>query len=153
MPDLPIIAPTLPQGFCPTTWQELINEGVGKAVAQFSGSGFTVLINQEAVPAVSDRDKLWRRPSQASRGLYEFSGGTWVVIHPEPASGSVRRWWEGTEASLWAYDGGDGTNPSINPPATNNGAMWEVDHAYDGRSPMGAGTIPTANPAKILAVG
>ena len=153
MPDLPIIAPTLPEGFCPATWQELVNEAVGKAVAQFDGSGFTVIINQEAVPAVTDQDKLWRRPSEGNRGLYQFSGGAWVVIHPYPANGIAGLWVEATPAQVWAFDGGDGTDPSVNPPSANNGAMWILDPNYDGRSPMGVGNIPTATPAKVLAVG
>jgi len=142
MPDLPIIAPTLPEGFCPATWQELVNEAVGKAVAQFEGSGFSVIINQEAVPAVTDQDKLWRRPSQANRGLYQFSSGAWVTPHPYPLNGNVRLWWEGTDVDAWAFDGGDGSNPSISPPGTNSGAMWEVDHNYDNRFALGA--IPKA---------
>jgi hypothetical protein len=30
--------------------------------------------------------------------------------------------------------------------------MWEVDHNYDGRSPMGPGAIPVSNPAKTLSL-
>jgi len=137
MPDLPIIAPTLPEGFCPATWQELVNEAVGKAVAQFDGSGFTVIINQEAVPAVTDQDKLWRRPSQGDRGLYQYSGGAWVTVNPETPSGNARRWWIGTLVDLETYDGG-----AAGAVAANSGPMWEEDTGFQGRSPMGPGTIP-----------
>lgn len=150
MPDLPIIPPTLPEGFCPTTWQEFVNEAVGKAVAQFSGSGFTVIISQPTQPDPVDRDKLWY-DTDVGR-LYRFTGGAWVLPHAYEASGDARLWWEGLEADVWAFDGGDGQDPSVSAPAANSGAMWEVDHNYDGRSPMGAGAIVDSDPAKSLAV-
>lgn len=150
MPDLPIIPPVLPEGFCPSSWQEFVNVAVGQAVAQFAGSGFSVILNQPTQPDPVDRDKLWRDTDTGR--IYEFTGGAWVTPHAYPASGDARLWWEGLEADVWAFDGGDGQDPSLFPPATNAGAMWEVDHNYDGRSPMGAGSIVDSDPAKSLTV-
>jgi len=133
MPDLPIIPPSLPEGFCPSTWQELINEGVGKAIAKFEGSGFTAIINSESVPNPVDQDKLWYRPSTASRGMYRWFGGAWIIAHPEPAGGNARRLWTGTTTELQTYDGGD-----AGAPGANSGPMWEVDTAYNDRIPVGA---------------
>jgi len=155
MYDIPIVPPTLPEGFCSrltgSDWaQVLINEGVGKAVAQLSGTGFAVILNQETVPGVNDVGKLWRQPSTAARGLYSFVGGAWIIPHPSPASGSERRLWAGTLVELRSFDGGDG---SATAPAGNVGAMWEEDTDMTGRSPMHPGDIPTATPSKTLTVG
>ncbi len=158
MPDLPILPPTVREGFCNSLtgsdWvQILANEIVGRAVAKFDGSGFTVVINQQALPGPTDRTFLWRQPSTAHRGLYAWDAGTsaWIIPHPSTPSGAERRLWEGVESDSWSYDGGDGTDPAV--PANisaNTGAMWEVDHNYDGRSPMGPGAISGADPAKSL---
>lgn len=152
--DIPIIAPTLPEGFCSqltgANWPQILaNEIVGKAVAQFGGSGFTAIINQQAVPGINDIDKLWRQPSTAAIGLYQYTGGQWIVVHPSPPGGNERRWWAGTLVELRSFDGGDGT---ATVPTGNVGAMWEEDTGFVGRSPMHPGLIPTANPVKTLAV-
>lgn len=150
--DLPIIAPTLPEGFCeslsgPDWAQTLINEGVGRAVAKLDGSGFSVVINQETQPDPSQQTALWYQPST---GLtFSFGGGAWVTPHRSPPGSDERRMWVGTLVGLRSFDGGDG---SATTPATNVGAMWEEDTDFQGRSPMGVGAIPTSNPPTNLAV-
>lgn len=152
--DIPILVPTAPEGFCsqltgPDWPQVFANFFVGRAVAQMSGTGFTVILNQEGVPGINDIDKLWRQPSTAARGLYSYISGAWIIPHPSPAGGNERRMWVGTLVGLRSFDGGDGT---ATVPAGNVGAMWEEDTDFQGRSPMGPGAIPTATPAKTLAV-
>lgn len=147
--NIPLIPPTVPQGFCDTLtgadWvQQLANMIVGKGVAQLDGTGFTPILNSEAVPGVNDIDKLWFRPSTAGLGLYRFSGGTWIIPHPSPAGGNERRHWVGTLTQLQSFDGGDGT---ANPPQTNVGAMWEEDIEFRGRSSIGPGAVPLSSPA------
>jgi microcystin-dependent protein len=44
------------------------------------------------------------------------------------------------ESDVWSYDGGDGDNPTTDPPTDKSGAMWEVDHDFDFHFPLGAGT-------------
>lgn len=54
-----------------------------------------------------------------------WNGSAWVWPHLTPPGSGERRIWVGTEADLWFYDGGDGTNPAT---ATDTvGAMWEKD--------------------------
>lgn len=146
--------PTVPEGFCSSlndaNWVQTLMNLIAQGVAKFQGSGFTVVLNQSTAPGPTDRDKLWRDTDTGR--IYSWGAGAWVTPHPYDASGAVRMWWEGTENDSWAFDGGDGTNPAINPPATNNGAMWEVDHNYDGRSAMGAGLIQDSSPPKNLTV-
>jgi hypothetical protein len=86
-------------------------------------------------------------------GIYTFNTTSqkWVSPNPTPLSGNERRLWTGTESQLWAYDGGDGTDPSVNSPTETTGAMWQVDHAADFKMPIGPGTnIPTGT---TIAVG
>jgi hypothetical protein len=141
--------PAVPEGFCsnltgPDWVQQLVNL-IAQGVAKFQGSGFTVVLNQEAQPNPTDRDKLWRKPST---GLtYEFSGGAWVTPNLEPAGGEVRRWFDGTLVALQTYDGG-----SVGVVGSNSGPMWEEDTSWIGRSPMHPGAIPSNTPAKNLAL-
>jgi hypothetical protein len=71
---------------------------------------------------------------------YVFDGVNWLSPHPVPPNSPECRIWLGSEPALWSYDGGDGTNPATNPPTANTGAMWVVEHAFDFRFPLGAGT-------------
>jgi len=80
----------------------------------------------------------------------------WLSPHPVPASQSEVRIWKGTELALWAYDGGDGTNPAFTAPTDYTGAMWEVDADFAFRMPIGAGTNSVtydSNPATVIAPG
>jgi hypothetical protein len=47
--------------------------------------------------------------------------------------------WKGTEAALWAYQGGDGTDPASVAPTDFTGAMWQVDTDFEFRFPLGIG--------------
>lgn len=137
MPNLPIIPPTVPEGFCNqlsgSDWvQKLANLIVGQAVAQFDGSGFTVVLNQSTQPGSEDIDKLWR---DTDTGLiYEYSDGAWVTPHPFAPGGAERRWFAGTLTELQTYDGG-----SAGAVRTNSGPMWEEDTDFQGKSPMHPG--------------
>jgi len=71
---------------------------------------------------------------------YVFDGVNWLSPHPVPPNCPECRIWVGSEQSVWSYDGGDGTNPATNAPTANTGAMWMVEHAFDFRFPVGAGT-------------
>lgn len=154
-PDLPLQMPVVEEGFCNSlndaNWVQTLLNLIAQGVAKFEGSGFTVVLNQTTAPGPEDRDKLWRDPDT---GLtYQWLSGAWITPHPYPPAGIAGLWVEATPAQIWAFDGGDGTDPAVNPPTTNNGAMWVIDADYAGRSPMGVGAIPSSNPAKILAVG
>lgn len=72
-----------------------------------------------------------------------WNGSAWVWPHPVVPGTGERRMWVGTEADLWSYDGGDGTDPATATDTT--GAMWMVDTVFDSKSPRGAVT-GTLNP-------
>lgn len=152
--ELPLRIPTLPPGFCATlgqNWpQQLLNE-VAKGVALLTSDTGKPVVSSDTAPDISLRNLvLWHRPADGR--IYGWQDGHWAMKHAYTASGGVRIMWAGTPADLWAEDGGDGTDPSLNAPAPYNGAMWEVDPEFAGRSPMGVGDIPNVTTPKTLAL-
>lgn len=131
--NLPIVPPSLPSGYCPTTWQQLANEIVGKAVVQFTSSSFTVVITSATAPAATDRDKLWFNTNDDR--IYRFHDGAWLNEHEEAPSGLARRIYIGTLTQLQTYDGGD-TDAS----GDASGPMWERDTDFNDRIPIGVGS-------------
>lgn len=143
---------TLPVGFCPTgatALQDLYNEFILRT--QFSLSADKAFYNfGPTAPTPENRQFPWL---QTSSGYpvrwWVFIGGSWVWPHAVPASSLEWRLWGGTTAALETYDGGESAAIAVSP---TTGPMWEVNSDFDGRSPMGAGAIPTSNPAKTLAL-
>lgn len=160
MPDLPLIPGTLPVGYCPADEQARYNKYFALGYAQLAaGTGWSVKVDP-ASPSVDERiNTLWLKTGAAGEPerLYKYFDGYWSSPHPVPASSDFRTLVAaGSEADVWALDGGDGSDPTAVPPTDHTGAMWEVDHTFDFRIPMGAGTNPTAydgGAATVLSVG
>jgi len=152
---IPLIAPSLPLGWCPTSEQDRATMLFNRAGALLpTGAGWTVKVSTLADPptAAEQSNTLWLvlGADGSPTRLYKYSGGYWSSEHPVTASGSQRSLWVGTENDLWAFDGGDGTDPTTSPPTARTGAMWQVDHDFDFRALMGPGTSPDST---VLAVG
>ena len=156
---------SLPIGWCWTGGQDFLNLAFGTVGPVVTGSipgvGAPVIVS--ATSAGVDLTSLWARTvGGIIEGIYSYSGG-WFRAHPVPPSSASRIIWTDIESALWAYDGGDGSNPATNPPTTNTGAMWVRDTNFgadDGsacfRVPVGAGVNPTAydgNAATAITVG
>src|SRR5512139_1932713 len=107
-------------------------------------------------PAPEDQDKPWIKTDVSGNleGVYTYNG-VWVRPHPVPYASNYVAMWKGSEADLWAFDGGDGTDPSTNPPTDTSGAMWVRDTDFDFRIPLGVGTSDTdyGGGATTVAVG
>jgi hypothetical protein len=113
----------------------------------------TGIIISATEPDPEDRDKAWIKLTAAGGPPvislpYIWYNGKWVARHPDPASGDARRLWIGTTGALQTYDGGD-----IGAVSDVSGPMWEVDHTFDGRFPVGPGTIPGSAPAVTITEG
>lgn len=107
-------------------------------------------------PDVNDRNKLWVRlnPDGSPDRQYIFFAGKWVSKNAVEANAQERRWWVGTEAQAWAYDGGSGQDPASTTPTATTGAMWQRDTDYDAKFPFQAGTITEPdNTTKTFNVG
>lgn len=97
-----------------------------------------VIISGNA-PSPADQDGIWvRTVGGYLEGFYTYIGG-WFRPHPIPASSQVRTMFAGAESAVWSFDGGDGTNPTVTPPTSTTGAMWQVDHTFDFKFPVGPG--------------
>jgi hypothetical protein len=95
--------------------------------------------------------KLW---FHSLRGrLYEFNDGRWRSLYWPPADPNIKMWVEMDEAQIAALDNDGGGINFVDGAKTVTGPFWEIDHNYDGRSPMGAGAIPGTTPPKTIAVG
>ena len=150
MPTLPIIPPSVPEGFCNTLgpdWVHQIINLMGQAVAVFTDVG-TIILSQEDQPNESQRNFLWHKPSTGIIYKWSTGAGAWLAPNRELPLSDERRWWAGDLVNLPNYDGGN-----TMPLGINSGPMWEEDTEFVGRSPMHPGAIPDANPAKTLAVG
>lgn len=145
--ELPLINGTLAAPF--TCYQPLYEQMFSLGAAQ--GPAITGLLIQDATPDPADQDKGWIK---TSGGVPVYPGyvfvwhavlGHWVSRHFVGASDPSRTIYVGTSASVATYDGGDAGAPG---PAS--GPMWEIDTAFDGRTPTGVGVIPTSAPAASI---
>src|SRR6185436_12110305 len=148
-------AGTLPEDFCPkgpTALQDFYNAII--ALTQFSLSVGVRFYNYGDTEPTPD-NRIW--PWFKTVGVlpdrwYVYAPSApagWYSLHPIPAGpNGFRCGWIGTEPELQVYDGGEIAVTSL-----TSGPFWEIDHDFDGRSPMGPGTIPDANPTKVLSAG
>lgn len=99
------------------------------------------------VPTADNRPFPWY--NTVEHRWYDWSTvyGYWIAENLPAGPNGKREIWtgpvDGTAQGLWSYDGGDGTDPAINPPQGVTGAMWMVDIALSGRFPLGVGTLPS----------
>lgn len=150
MPTLQLIAPTLPEGFCPLTEQERVNAYFDGAQVQ-QNTSFDNIVISDTAPGANERDKLWFRLTPGTLAptgkLFRYFDGKWVLPHPVPAGGEERRIWKGTilgGGSLEEYDGG-----SIGAVGDAAGPMWEVDTDFEGRLPVGVGAMPNGTSVSL----
>lgn len=143
MSNLKLIPGTLPSGWCPSTEQERYNKymALGYALLE-AGTGYTVKVSADPPGATERSTTLWIPTGGNHPGLvFRYASGLWIHPHPVPASSDFRFIVAaGSEADVWALDGGSGDDPSVTAPTAYTGAMWEVDSNFADRSFMGAGT-------------
>lgn len=133
----------LPANYCFTDFNRFALDIVA-GMSGFLPGTFSSFVVSATEPDVADRDKVWIQVDAngiPTGKIFRYFGG-WYMQNPR-RDPNERVWWAGSEAAAWSYDGGDGTDPSTTPPTPYSGAMWEVDHDYDFRFPIGAGTSAT----------
>lgn len=146
MNDLPItftFAGLPANPYCFTTFERLAIDLTSGLSGFVPGSGTFPNYGSDE-PSPDNRNRPWIRlnPDGTFDRTYVYVFGAWSSPHPTPPAGDERRIFAGIESDVWAYDGGDGTNPASVTPAYSSGAMWEVDHDFDFRFPIGAGVSP-----------
>lgn len=146
--EIPLVAGTLPSGFCPATHQELYNKMFELGVGQLTAN-YTLPNYGDSTPAPEDQNRPWIRTiAGAPDGTYVYAFGKWVRKHEIPASSDVRVMWVGSLVDLQTYDGGN--TDAIDPNGVT-GPFWEEDTTFAFRSPIGVGTLPDSG--TVLAVG
>lgn len=134
----------LPASYCFTTPNRFALD-IAAGLSGYVPGEYSVIIKSETEPAATDRDKVWVQINAdgASTGkTFTYAYGKWVMLNPR-RDVNERVWWTGSESAAWSYDGGDGLDPSSNPPTATTGAMWERDVDYNARFPIQAGTLPS----------
>lgn len=138
--DLPVIPPDLGIDYCFTTWQQLANDMVGGAVVQFDATGSFGLLVQSTTPSAAQRNSfLWFNTTTLHLLRYDASIGMWLANHWMPPSDGRRMWWTGSAFDVDTIDGGSAGVATL-----TSGPFFEIDHDYDTRVPLGAGTFPVS---------
>lgn len=135
--------PTLGTGYCPSSYQTLVDDVISGTVATFNSDIGNSFFNTGGTPSADNQVYPW---FDSDGNWWTYGGGYWRRINPSPAGGSERRIWVGNTTDLLSYDGGDGTATT---PSTYVGAMWEVDTAMSARFPVGVGTFAAAGTVAV----
>jgi microcystin-dependent protein len=151
MPNIPVQNGQLPQGFCFTDFQTLLN--------QFSSLQFVDIANlqgiivQASTPTAAQRTQPWLQLDSFGRPvrLYFFAQGAWLSQHPLPPGFTMI--WNQVLPNFTTFDGGDANAAPFSP---LSGQMWQLMAAtLDGLSiapandvmnaklPIGVGTLPS----------
>lgn len=139
----------LPYACYPADPNDLATDILNYTLVTFNTSTGNLYYNiGSSTPSVDNRAYPWFKTASTNGwedGWYYWSSTytSWVRPNSIKASSDERRLFVGVEALVWAYDGGSGSDPSVTAPSAAGGAMWEVDHDYDRRVPIGPGTLLT----------
>lgn len=135
MSDLQVLARTLPAGFCPATYQEMLNGFSNHQYVQVQAD-LSQLIVSATKPA--DTTLAWLQLDQFGRPVrvYWFAVGAWLSLHPQPP-GFVMPWFAAVP-DFTTFDGGD-----VNALSPISGPMWEriTDSDIVARFPLATGTL------------
>ncbi len=139
---------TLPGGYCPASYQALLNDFVAR-LSGYVPNGIKGTVISATPPVAEDQDKLWIKLSGTSPiGWFIYDNGSWVRPHEAPASGDERRLWVGSTVDLQTYDGGD-TN-AVGP---TPGPFWEVDTDFAAKFPVAPGTFASGASVAVSGIG
>ena len=137
---LPVVPGQLPVGFCPNTYQDMLNGYSSVQTVTFPNTfaGVTVSASKPA-----DTEQAWLQLDTIGRPtrLYYFSQGAWLSQHPS-VPGMIQIWVNALP-DFTTFDGGD-----ANALSAISGPMWQV--AVDAsttpitaRFPIAVGTLPS----------
>lgn len=141
---VPVTGGTLPAGFCPSTYQDILNAFVALMTVNIPSTASSL---QVSANKPSDTTKPWLQLDNLGRPtrIYVFAQGAWISLHPDFPGKTII--YTGTLPDFTQFDGGD--NLAIGP---YSGPMWQVsntqldgsgDANLSGRAPMGVGTFPS----------
>lgn len=148
--------------YCFTSWQRFNVDMISRArVIARTQTGTSFWNISASTPSADMRIYPWLNLNDGRVYQWSFTIGKWISPRPyafsqlwTPTAGTL-------ESALWSLDGGDGSdpratiggvaNPAYVPPTAYTGAMWQVEHLFDGRFPLGVGEIAGSSPAATVA--
>lgn len=144
---LPVQPGTLPQGFCPANYQDMLNFFARYMSVLFPDT-FSGINVSSTKP--TDTTKSWLQLDTLGRPvrLYYFAQGAWLSQHTLPTGFSMP--WFGALPDFTVFDGGDSNTLS-----SISGPMWQQAVDINGKVVaaqflIAAGALPSG---KILSVG
>lgn len=143
MANYPIIPESLPTGFCPATYQDMLNEFSSHQSALIPDSSGRQWVFSATKPA--DTTVGWYQLDSLGRPIrpYIFAQGAWLYLHPSVPG--LTQMWLGPLPNFSTFDGGD-----ANPISALSGPMWELVAEMAGKFPVAAGTLTSG---AVLAIG
>lgn len=128
---------SVPDAWCNLSLQEIWPKLVSLIAAELAGTQNT-FNDGDTTPAPDDQDKPWTPPSFSGGNppafIYHYISGAWIMPNPNPPG--VVMMYQGTEASIVTFDGGEAGVVT-----ETQGPMWEKVSALDARIPIGPGTL------------
>lgn len=137
--SISITTQDVPQSFCFQSWPQAWPFLVGLLQGSFAGDLNTINFGN-TTPSSEDRDKPWLRTNADGTpdGWYAYANGAWLRRYSGPDPGFIGMW-GGAEAGIDTLDGGE-----VGAATETTGPFWERVTAFDGRFPLGVGTISGA---------
>ena len=136
MTNIPIYAGQLPAGFCPSTYQAMLNGFTAAQTVDLSsvgGSVGTPVVISAVKPA--NTSVIWARIDALGRFLqmYIYGQGAWLSAHPLVPGATV--WWFAVLPNFTLFDGGESGTLGA-----QSGPMWQ--QAKDGNNNVIAAQFP-----------
>lgn len=145
----PIIAGQLPADYCyPSSAQQLLDDFADISHAEVPDNVTGVVFGPTEPPATAN---LWYNTTLDLQFRYDTDLGIWKVRYWASENQSYRLWVEMTDPQVAAWDNPGGAAAVLGA-LTYTGPFWEIDHNYDARFPLGAGTL-IAGAVAVGAVG
>ncbi len=162
MPDvvLPVNPATLPSGFCPTTYQQLLNEFSANQSVTLPARFVNFISSATKPGAEFQGNTAWQQLDSLGRptlgGVFFFAQGAWLQAHPVVPGLTQLYFQPMDDTGLLTFDGGD--NLTLGP---YTGKMWRfatVDGTEGGTKitaqiPIAAGTLPSGKILNVSDVG
>lgn len=132
---------SVPASYCANSIQVAWPFLVSLLTAELAGLNNT-FNDGDTTPAPDDQNRPWLPTSFSGVNppafVYKFVDGVWIMPNPNP-TGLVAMY-QGSEASIDTFDGGEAGTVTA-----TTGPMWQKVSAIDGRFPIGPGTVGTTS--------
>lgn len=81
---MPVVAGTMPEGFCFTDWQTLLETIAGQLQVTFP-TGYTQIVVSNSEPAAEDQDKIWLYIDENGKpvSFLRYVSGRWIRVLSE----------------------------------------------------------------------